>query len=123
MDPTNEEIGNSYEDVESNTPELAEVEPTKIRKLNNENVVPILQEHTEELKKKLQEGDDLITSLQKKLEEKESEMNEMEAKFLSKISGLVKELEEKDNERGQVEIDEHVELKDTDEKYRYKLNS
>ena len=84
MDPTNEEIGNSYEDVKSNTPELAEVEPTKIRKLNNENVVPILQEHTEELKKKLQEGDDLITSLQKKLEEKESEMNEMEANFLSK---------------------------------------
>ena len=84
--------------MESNTPELAEVEPTNIGKLNNENVVPILQE-------------------------KESEMNEMEAKFLSKISGLVKELEEKDNERGQVEIEEHVELKDTDEKYRFELNS
>ena len=112
-----EEIGNSHEDVESNTLELAEVEHTNIGKDNNENVVPILQDHIEELKKKLEERDGLITSLQKKLEKKSSEMNEMEANFLCKISGLVKKLQEKDNERGQVEI-EHVELKDTDEKYR-----
>ena len=106
-----------YEDMEGNTPEVAEVETRNIGKDNNENVVPILQEHIEELKKKLEERDGLITSLQKTLEEKDSEMNEMEANFLIKISGLVKELEEKNNERCQVEIEEHVELKDTDEKY------
>ena len=112
-----------YEDMEGNTPEVAEVETRNIGKDNNENVVPILQEHIEELKKKLEERDGLITSLQKTLEEKDSEMNEMEANFLIKISGLVKELEEKNNERCQVEIEEHVELKDTDEKYRFELNS
>jgi len=91
--------------VECNT-----LEPRNIAKDNNEIVVPILQDHNEELKKKLEERDGLIATLQKKLQERESEMKEMEANFRSKISGLAKKLEEKDNERGQEEIEEHMEL-------------
>ena len=87
-----------FENVEANALDLDEEEPENIGNSSNENVG-----YTEELKKKLEDRDDLIISLQKKLEEKESEMNEMKANFRSEISGLVNKLEEKDNEREQAE--------------------
>ena len=92
--PYEEEIAKKtdsrYEDMEGNTPEL-EVEPTNIGK-NNEYVVHILLQHVEELKKKLEERDGLIATLQKKLQESVSEMKEMEA---NSPSELVKKLEKK----------------------------
>ena len=83
-----------------------------------EGVKPIRQEDIEELNKKLEERDGLIISLQKRIEEREWEMHEMQATFGSEISGLLKELQEKDNERGLVEVQRQLELKETEEKYR-----
>ena len=84
-----EEVIGYSDEVESNTMGHAEEEPTNTGKDYNEDAVPILQEHIEELKKKLDERDGQIASLQKEFEEKECEMNEMEANFLTNRSGLV----------------------------------
>jgi len=79
---------------------------------------PICQEDIEVFNKKLEERDDLIILLEKKIEEKEREMHEMQATFGSEISGLLKKLQEKENERCQVEVQRQLELKETEEKYR-----
>jgi hypothetical protein len=58
------------ETVEANTLEIAKGKPVNVGKTNDEDVKPILQDDIEELNKKLEERDGLITSLQKKLEDK-----------------------------------------------------
>lgn len=56
--------------MEANTLEIAKGKPVNVGKTNDEDVKPILQDDIEELNKKLEERDGLITSLQKKLEDK-----------------------------------------------------